>query len=47
LAELQKPHVKSVLASLNWNQRRAAKILGIDLKALSGKIKTYKLSKPK
>ncbi|MDP2885308.1 MAG: sigma-54 dependent transcriptional regulator [Ignavibacteria bacterium] len=47
LAELQKAHVKSVLASVNWNKRRAAKILGIDVKALSGKIKTYKLSKTK
>ena len=47
LAELQKVHVQSVLASVNWNKLRAAKILGIDLKALSGKIKTYKLSKTK
>lgn len=47
LSELQKAHVKSVLASVNWNKRRAAKILGIEVKALSGKIKAYKLSKTK
>ena len=47
LAELQKAHVKGVLASANWNKRRAAKILGIEVKALSAKIKSYKLSKTK
>jgi DNA-binding protein Fis len=46
LATLEKVHVKSVLESVRWNERRAAKILGISAKTLSTGIKSYNLNKP-
>jgi len=47
LADLEKAHVRSVLDSVRWNERRAAKILGISGRALSQKVKSYKLRKPR
>jgi two-component system, NtrC family, response regulator AtoC len=44
LAELQKAHMKSVLESVEWDKRRAARILGISLKDLASKMKTHKLT---
>jgi DNA-binding NtrC family response regulator len=43
----QKAHVKTVLESVKWNKKRAAKLLGISVKGLVGKIKSYRLRKPK
>jgi DNA-binding NtrC family response regulator len=47
LAKLEKAHVKSVLESVRWDERRAAKILGLSAKTLSSKMKSYKLRKPR
>lgn len=47
LVTLEKSHIKGVLESVNWNERRAAKILGISAKALAVKLKSYKLRKPR
>jgi DNA-binding NtrC family response regulator len=47
LTKIEKAHVKSVLESASWNERRAAKILGISTKKLSSRIKSYKLRKPR
>ena len=47
LAKLEKAHVKSVLESVAWDKRRAAKVLGISVKTLLSKAKSYKLRKPR
>ena len=39
LAEVQADHINNVLASVNDNKTKAAKILGIDRKTLREKIK--------
>lgn len=44
LDALQKAHVKSVLVSVDWDKRRAARILGISVRNLVAKMKGYKLS---
>ena len=43
LAEVEKDHIESVLNSCEWNQTRAAQILGIDRKTLRNKIRDYQL----
>lgn len=43
---LQRARVKSVLESVKWDQRKAAKILGVSLGVLGGKIKAFRLRKP-
>ncbi len=47
LAKVEKAHIASVVASVKWNERRAAKILGISAKALAAKMKSYKIRKPR
>jgi DNA-binding NtrC family response regulator len=47
LVKLEKTHIKSILESVGWDERRAARILCITVKALSGKMKTHKLRKPR
>jgi len=44
LAEMHKAHVEAVLNSVKWDKKTAAKILGISVKTLYGKIQAYKLS---
>jgi len=43
LAEMEKDHIGFVLAGCDWNQTRAASILGIDRKTLRNKIREYRL----
>ncbi|MDP2886822.1 MAG: sigma-54 dependent transcriptional regulator [Ignavibacteria bacterium] len=45
LAQMQKAHVEGVLNSVKWDKKTAAKILGISVKTLYGKIQVYNLSK--
>jgi DNA-binding NtrC family response regulator len=47
LLDIQKAHVKGVLASVNWDKQLAAKILGIRLNTLYSKIRSYRLKEPK
>jgi DNA-binding NtrC family response regulator len=47
LVDLQKAHVEGVLASVNWDKELAAKILGIRVNTLYGKIRSYRLKEPK
>ena len=47
LAKLEKAHVRSVLESVSWDERRAARILGISVRVLSAKLKTHKIRKPR
>lgn len=41
MAEVEVEHIRNVLASVNGNKTKAAKILGIDRKTLREKLKTY------
>ncbi len=41
LSELEKLHIQKVLEAMNGNRTRAAKILGIGLRTLQRKIKTF------
>ncbi|MDH7481893.1 MAG: sigma-54 dependent transcriptional regulator [Armatimonadota bacterium] len=43
LKDVEKEHIANVLAKCNWNQSRAASILGIDRKTLRNKIREYGL----
>jgi len=45
LQEVEKAHVKRILAENQWNIARSAKILGIDRSTLYSKIKRYKIEK--
>ncbi|MGA3245585.1 MAG: sigma-54 dependent transcriptional regulator [Bacteroidota bacterium] len=47
LAKLEKAHMRSVLESVAWDKRRAAKVLGISVKTLLRKAKSYKLRRPR
>ena len=47
LDALQKAHMKSILDSVDWDKRRAARILGITVKNLVAKMKGYKLTERK
>ncbi|MCX6134928.1 MAG: sigma-54 dependent transcriptional regulator [Ignavibacteriales bacterium] len=47
LLDIQKVHVEAVLVSVNWDKELAAKILGIRINTLYGKIRSYRLKKPK
>ena len=44
LAEIEKRHIQRVLASTGGNKTRAARVLGISLKTLYNKLKSYKSS---
>jgi transcriptional regulator of acetoin/glycerol metabolism len=44
LAEIEKRHIRRVLASTGGNKTRAARILGIDTKTLYNKLKSYQSS---
>ena len=43
LAEVEREHIEAVLKDCNWNQTRAASVLGIDRKTLRNKIREYRL----
>jgi DNA-binding protein Fis len=43
LAEVEEEYIRNVLASVNGNKTRAAKILGIDRKTLREKLKLREL----
>jgi two-component system response regulator HydG len=45
LEEMEKTHIKAVLAECGWNVTRAAKILGINRVTLHKKIKRFKLAR--
>ena len=45
IAELEERHLKSVLAGVNWNKRKASEILGINRSTLYEKIRLYKIVK--
>jgi len=47
LIDIQKAHVEGVLGSVDWDKELAAKILGIRVNTLYGKIRSYRLKKPK
>ena len=44
LAEIEKRHIRRVLASTGGNKTRAARVLGIDTKTLYNKLKSYQSS---
>ncbi|OGU27806.1 MAG: hypothetical protein A2X66_07490 [Ignavibacteria bacterium GWA2_54_16] len=44
---LPKSRLKSVLNSVKWDEKRAAKILKINVKDLNGRIEAYQLRKPR
>jgi two-component system, NtrC family, response regulator HydG len=46
LDEVEKTHILHTLESVNWNQTRAAEILGIDRVTLHHKLKKYGWSRP-
>jgi DNA-binding NtrC family response regulator len=46
LAEVEKAHVRQVLASSDWNISRAAHVLGVDRTTLYHKIRRYGLERP-
>jgi DNA-binding NtrC family response regulator len=46
LLDIQKAHVEGVLASVNWDKQLAAKILGIRVNTLYGKIRSYHIKSP-
>ena len=46
LDEIERAHILRTLESSNWNQTRAAEILGIDRVTLHHKLKKYGWSKP-
>lgn len=43
LADVERDHIELTLKQCNWNQTRAAQILGIDRKTLRNKIREYQL----
>ncbi len=45
LSEVEKDHIKRVLDACEWNQSRAAAVLGIDRKTLRNKLKLYALDR--
>lgn len=47
LAEIEKEHIRRVLEYCNWNQVKAAELLGIHRNTLRQKINEYKLTPPK
>ena len=47
LNEVERGHIEGVLSSVRWDQRKAARILGLTPERLSAKMKTLKLKKPK
>lgn len=47
IARREKKHLEGVLESVGWNERRAAKILGLSVKALSRRIQSHKIRKPR
>jgi DNA-binding NtrC family response regulator len=46
LDDVERGHIQQVLRELNWNQSRAARVLGIDRVTLYHKIKRYGLKRP-
>jgi two-component system response regulator HydG len=46
LDDVERAHIEEVLRELNWNQSRAARVLGIDRVTLYHKIKRYGLKRP-
>ncbi len=46
LLDIQKAHVAGVLASVNWDKKLAAKILGIRVNTLYTKMQSYRIKKP-
>jgi DNA-binding NtrC family response regulator len=46
LDDVERGHIERVLRELNWNQSRAARVLGIDRVTLYHKIKRYGLKRP-
>jgi DNA-binding NtrC family response regulator len=46
LAECERSHIQSVLASTGWNISQGARILGVDRVTLYNKIRKYDLKKP-
>ena len=46
LDEIEKSYILRTLETTNWNQTRAAEILGIDRVTLHHKLKRYGWSKP-
>ena len=47
LNEVERGHIEGVLSSVRWDQRKAARILGLTPERLSAKMKTLKLKKSK
>lgn len=43
LEQLEKEHIKKVLAELNWNKTKAAEVLGVSVRNLYRKIEQYQL----
>jgi DNA-binding NtrC family response regulator len=46
LAEIERRHVEHVLAAMEWNKTRAARVLGVDIKTLNKKIRDFALNRP-
>ena len=45
LKEVEKAHIRQILADYDWNIARSAKTLGIDRSTLYSKIKRYEIQK--
>lgn len=46
LAEVEREHILAVLEKYHWNRTRSAKVLGIDVKTLYNKLKSYRAKDP-
>ena len=46
LSEVEAQHIRRVLQSVNWNERRASEMLGINRSTLYEKIRLYQIEKP-
>ncbi len=46
LRDVERRHIERVLDEVHWNQRRAAKILGISRWALARRLQKFHLARP-
>jgi DNA-binding protein Fis len=46
LSDLERRHIERVLEEVRWNQRRAARILGITRWSLARRLRKYAMHRP-